>query len=464
MPQYKFITLDFPSAGATFAYGLNNAGQVVGSYDDGSGPQGFLFSNNTFSTLNDPNIFFGPGQHWTTATGINAQNEIVGFTGALHAFYEIAGTFTDFTVAGRHVDLGGGRQRQRADRRLCAEHIDRLSAGGNIVGYLYDQGNFTTISDPLASTGQGLGTFAQDINDSGQIVGYFDAAAGRKAWFLYSNGTYTTLDALGATNGTFATGINNAGQVVGYYQQVGSGQPHSFLYSGGVFTSLDDPHGVNGTFATDINNSGQITGYYLDSQNIAHSFVTQALGAFDNPAWGVFGVADFNGDHKADLGFLRLSDNLPEIQFQDGAFAAGGGAIANNPFNSSFRAVTAADFNHDGEADLLYQRVSDGLTEIQFLNGLTPVGGGVILNNPFDSQWRIVTTGDFNGDGNADIAWQRNRGLLEILLLNGPTPIGGGQQQPNHLELAHLGNGDFNGDGKSDLAGCATDGPLKSSI
>ena len=182
--------------------------------------------------------------------------------------------------------------------------------------------------------------------------------------------------------------------------------------------------------------------------------MTQALGAFDDPAWGLFGVADFNGDHKADLGFLRLSDNLPEIQFQDGAFAAGGGAIANNPFDSSFRAVTAADFNHDGDADLLYQRVSDGLTEIQFLNGLTPVGGGVILNNPFDSQWRIATTGDFNGDGNADIAWQRKSdGLLEIQLLNGLTPAGGGVVSNNPFDSSwHIfGNGDFNGDGKTDL-------------
>ena len=54
--------------------------------------------------------------------------------------------------------------------------------------------------------------------------------------------------------------------------------------------------------------------------------------------------------------------------------------------------MTGGDFNGDGKTDLVYQRASDGLTEIQFLNGLTPVGGGLILNSPFDSSWHIATT------------------------------------------------------------------------
>ena len=193
MPQYKFITLDFPFTDDTRAYGLNNAGQVVGSYGV-LDPQGFLFSNNTFSTLNDPNLTFGPGNHATTATGINDQNEIVGFTGAGHAFYDIAGTFTDFTWPGATSTWAEG---VNASGQIVgyARNISIGMAGGNIVGYLYDQGNFTTISDPLASTAQGLGTFAQDINDAGQIVGYYDATAGGRHGFIYNNGTYTTLDA-----------------------------------------------------------------------------------------------------------------------------------------------------------------------------------------------------------------------------------------------------------------------------
>ena len=83
---------------------------------------------------------------------------------------------------------------------------------------------YTTLDDPLAlATGS---TSAQGINASGQIVGFYQNAGGFHG-FLYSGGTYTTLDDPSATNGTLAQGINDAGQIVGHYQ--GASGPHGFL-------------------------------------------------------------------------------------------------------------------------------------------------------------------------------------------------------------------------------------------
>jgi hypothetical protein len=39
-----FTTIDVPSANQTFAYGINNNGQIVGTYSDASGVHGFLAS------------------------------------------------------------------------------------------------------------------------------------------------------------------------------------------------------------------------------------------------------------------------------------------------------------------------------------------------------------------------------------------------------------------------------------
>ena len=60
--------------------------------------------------------------------------------------------------------------------------------------------------------------------------------------------TYTTLDdsSQGATT-TDAWGINNSGQIVGYYQNATG--VHGFLYSGGTYTTLNDPLGTAGTWA-----------------------------------------------------------------------------------------------------------------------------------------------------------------------------------------------------------------------
>src|SRR6516162_887082 len=68
-----FTNFDFPSATDTFAFGINNAGQIVGQYVDASGHgHGFLYSGGTFTTLDDP-----LGTVSTSAQGINDAGQIV---------------------------------------------------------------------------------------------------------------------------------------------------------------------------------------------------------------------------------------------------------------------------------------------------------------------------------------------------------------------------------------------------
>lgn len=170
--------------------------------------------------------------------------------------------------------------------------------------------------------------------------------------------------------------------------------------------------------------------------------------------WSIVGVGDFNGDHLADLAWERASDNLVEIQLFNGSTPSGGGAITNSPFDSGWFVAGRGDFNGDSKSDLVFRRVSDDLTEIQFLNGNQGIGGGAIINNPFDATWNIVATGDFNGDGKTDLAWRRSSdGLLEVQFLNGIAPAGGGVIANNPFDSSWnvVARGDFNGDGKTDL-------------
>ena len=92
--------------------------------------------------------------------------------------------------------------------------------------------------------------------------------------------TYATLnDPLAGSGGTFAVGINNEGQITGYYFD-SNGAAHGFLYSGGTWTTLNDPFATNGTFAEGINNKGQIVGRYLEYNSsdpvnpfLSHGFI-----------------------------------------------------------------------------------------------------------------------------------------------------------------------------------------------
>src|SRR5262249_38428101 len=143
--------------------------------------------------------------------------------------------------------------------------------------------------------------------------------------------------------------------------------------------------------------------------------------------WQVAASGDFNGDGRPDLVWRRGADGLTEIQFLNGLTALGGGPIADNPFDKDWQIAASGDFNGDGKSDLVWRHGSDGLTEIQFLNGMTAVGGGILANNPFDSSWNVVGAGDFNRDGNADLVWRRSSdGLTEVQFVNGMTAVGGG--------------------------------------
>jgi probable HAF family extracellular repeat protein len=61
-------------------------------------------------------------------------------------------------------------------------------------------------------------TLALGINDQGQIVGAY-YSGGTFNGFLYTNGSYTTLDDPAGTN-TRLSGINNAGEIVGWDEVV----------------------------------------------------------------------------------------------------------------------------------------------------------------------------------------------------------------------------------------------------
>jgi hypothetical protein len=73
----RFITLAFPKAAMTQAFGVNGSDEVVGSYTTGTGnaavTHGFIWQNGTFASVD-----IG-GASATTINGINDEGDLVGF-------------------------------------------------------------------------------------------------------------------------------------------------------------------------------------------------------------------------------------------------------------------------------------------------------------------------------------------------------------------------------------------------
>lgn len=248
---YTYTTLDDPlgvGPYGTVFYGINDAGQIVGDYWDGSVAHGFLYSGGTYTTLSDP---LGTT---TYAFGVNNLGQVVGkyFDGSgAHIFIYSSGTYTTLKDPyGAGGSLGSNGLGINDSDQIVGSYID---IGGVRHGFLYNNGSYTTLDDPLAGA---TGTEANGINDAGQIVGEYWDSNNVLHGFLYSGGTYTTL------NTSSAYDINVLSQIVGV----------SFLYSGGTYAPLADPLATSGTFPLGINNAGQIVGYYTNSSG-QHGFL-----------------------------------------------------------------------------------------------------------------------------------------------------------------------------------------------
>jgi hypothetical protein len=102
---FNFATIDFPGANATFPFGINPQGDVVGNYVAGRFIHGFLLSEGTFTTIDFP------GATATFARGINPQGDIAGFyvTGRInHGFLLQQGAFTTIDFPGAMITLAFG--------------------------------------------------------------------------------------------------------------------------------------------------------------------------------------------------------------------------------------------------------------------------------------------------------------------------------------------------------------------
>ncbi|MGR3311482.1 MAG: hypothetical protein ACUZ77_12015 [Candidatus Brocadiales bacterium] len=305
----SFSTIDFPGADETYANQINDAGQIVGVYyiydldQDGTfNPfefHGFLRdADGSFSTIDFP------GADRTSAHQINDAGQIVGVyyiydpdqDGTFNpSAFEPHGFLRDADGSFSTIDFPGADE----------TYADQINDAGQIIGeyivfvdtdqdgtfntwefhsFLRDaDGSLSTMDFPGANE-----TYADQINDAGQIIGEYEVFDDWHSFLRDADGSFSTID-FPVGDWTYAYQINDAGQIVGRYifdaDQDGTFNPfefHGFLQDAdGSFSTIDFP-GAYRTSATRINSAGQIIGrYFLD--NNQHSFVaTPVLEVCDN--------------------------------------------------------------------------------------------------------------------------------------------------------------------------------------
>jgi uncharacterized protein (TIGR03437 family) len=169
-------------------------------------------------------------------------------------------------------------------------------------------------------------------------------------------------------------------------------------------------------------------------------------------------ASDFNNDGKSDLAVVFVPPSLKSVVL---VLLSNGSGGFTTSFSKNIQflqpsAILATDLNGDGNADLAVGDLSNLTVLIgDGAGGLSlGTGGGVapvLLAQPSE-----IAAGDFNGDGNADLAIaNRNTNSVTVVLgdgFGGCTSAGGSPIQSAELGPNAVAVGDFNGDGKLDIA------------
>jgi uncharacterized membrane protein len=247
--SFDFRTVEFPAANRTRASGVDDRGQIVGSYDDSTGTHGFVLSDDRFVAINFPGALF------TVALGIGVHGEIVG---AYRMPGEPAVNFHGF------LRSSDGRF-ERVDSPPYKNTIaQRILPDGTILGCRHDDDFGASMRGAVLahhhSETQAFGSMHNGATpDLRRIVGLYNYATGdRSAGYVIDDGMFKPLVVPGST-ATSAWDVNSRGDVAGTYRD--SAGVHGFILTADGFVSLNVPKAAM-TRVTGINTSGTVVGSF----------------------------------------------------------------------------------------------------------------------------------------------------------------------------------------------------------
>jgi hypothetical protein len=225
----------------------------------------------------------------------------------------------------------------------------------------------------------------------------------------------------------------------------GDGRGCNQLY--GRFDVLEARYGTNGTVLSFAANFEQHCERSMPAL-LGRIRYNSTVPLFNTPR------ADHDGDGKSDILWRNSSTGENYLYPMNGREIIGNEGHVRTVADLNWHVAGTGDFDGDGKADILWRNASTGQNYIYFMDGRTIKPGEGFTRTVPAPHWQVAGIGDFDGDGKADILW-RNTSTGENYVF----PMDGLAIKLNEGYLRTVadtawklkGVGDFNGDGRPDI-------------
>lgn len=292
-----------------------------------------------------------------------------------------------------------------------------------------------------------------------------------------SPASYAITGTVGGSASTAPTGTisfldaSNSNAVLGTAPLAAGAGALNFLNSSSTAMGVDSSAVVAGDFNDDGIPDLAVMNFIEQSNGTVTILLGNGDGTFTavptstatGPMPSAIAIGDFNGDGIPDLAVATNGDENNNyaagvtilLGNGDGTFqAAASQATGTNPVS-----VVVGDFNGDGNADLAVATSGNGFApQSGPITVLLGNGDGTFTAAPASpapqGEPQSAVAGDFNGDGLPDLAVASWNGTLTVLLGNGDGTfaVSATSPIPTGANSDAIAVGDFNGDGNLDLA------------